>query len=115
MKVVVGVTEYDLKIVDAEVVKDKADGHLSSVDAYAGCIEEFEGKISINKCYPAQTKKQTFWHEVVHAMLAEIGEADLNDDEGFVDAFAKQIYGFIQRNKIDKIYEYLGGRNERTN
>ena len=75
----------------------------------------FENVISINKKYPVQTRKQTFWHEVVHAMLDEIGEEELCEDEGFVDAFAKQLYGLIHRNKIDKIYDYLGGKNERTN
>ena len=119
MKVVIGSTDYDLKLVAETVLDGKmntlSDGKIEDGGVCAGCLERFENVISINKKYTHQTRKQTFWHEAVHAMLDELGEEELCEDEGFVDAMAKQIYSFINRNKIDKIYEYLGGRNERSN
>ena len=36
-------------------------------------------------------------------------------DEGFVDALAKQLYGFFMRNDVDKIYAFLGDNDGKTN
>ena len=33
-------------------------------------------------------KKQTFLHELTHAILAQMGKEDLNDDESFVNTFS---------------------------
>lgn len=115
MKVAIGVTDYDLKKISTEDMLEKSEGIIDVEEAVVGCLERFSYIISINKDFGTQAKQQTFWHETVHAMLDEIGESELCEDEDFVDAFAKQIYGFIRRNKIDKIYAYLGEGNERTN
>ena len=104
MKLVIGVTDYELKLTD-EVVH--------SEDEVCGTQDWVHGEIKISTKTPSQTRLQTFWHEVVHAILDEIGAGELNNDEGFVDAFGKQIYGVMKRNKIDKLYEYVGGKDER--
>ena len=74
-----------------------------------------EARVLVSKNYPAQVKRQTFWHEVVHGFLDEIGLEELMKDEGFVDALSKQIYSFFERNNIDKIYAFLGDNNGKAN
>lgn len=67
-----------------------------------------DGIIAINPTKPHECKKQTFWHEAVHAMLTEIGEDNgLSKDEKFVDSFSKQLYAFHKDNKLEKIYQVL--------
>jgi len=64
----------------------------------------------INKYNPNQTKKQSFLHECVHAMLDELGQDDLFEDESFVDSFSKQLYGFYMNNNLEKIFKFLEGK-----
>jgi len=44
-------------------------------------------------------KLQTFYHEVVHFILNEMGEAKLNNNEKFVDIFSKLLTEFYLTNK----------------
>lgn len=44
-------------------------------------------------------KEQTFFHELVHAILDVIGEAELTDNEKFVDAFAAMLHQAIKTMK----------------
>lgn len=37
---------------------------------------------------PESHQKQTFLHELTHAILAQMGKEDLNDDESFVNTFS---------------------------
>ena len=48
---------------------------------------ELANNISGNKVSESQ-KKQTFWHELTHAILFQISKFDLNDDESFVNTFS---------------------------
>lgn len=98
MKVNIGSVQYDLKM------KDKI---FEDGQRFRGTLEECKWLIEISKEFPKQAREQTFWHEVVHGILYEIGEQELNADEGFVDAFAKQLYMFNKNNNINKIYEKL--------
>ena len=74
----------------------------------------FDEQIQVSLQFPHQIRKVTLWHEVVHAMLDELGLNGLMTDEGFVDALAKQIYGFLEKNDIQKLYDYLGDKNGKT-
>lgn len=97
MKIRIGCSKYDL-------LKSKnllEDGRLG--DVHSG----FK-KINIYDGFDAQTKRQTFWHEAVHAMLAEIQEGDLSSDEKLVSNLGNTIYAFLEDNSIDKIYKTLG-------
>ena len=40
---------------------------------------------------PHKRRVQVFWHEVVHAILHEMGRDDLDADERFVEEFAKRL------------------------
>lgn len=118
MKVKIGVTEYDLKLVSDQEIKasfaDANDGDAENAFV-AGLVNLAHNTIRINKDLPLQTRVQSFFHECVHAMLDEIGESELFQDEDFVDAFSKQIYGLFTANKLDKVLLFLedkkGGRN----
>ena len=118
MKVKIGVTEYDLKLVSDQEIKnsfaDANDGDAENT-LVAGLVNLAHNTIRINKDLPFQTRVQGFFHECVHAMLDEIGESELFQDEDFVDAFSKQIYGLFTANKLDKVLLFLedkkGGRN----
>ena len=41
-------------------------------------------------------EKQTFFHELVHAILDAIGKDALNEDEEFIDAFSNALYQAIK-------------------
>lgn len=99
MKIHIGSLDYDL-IMQSEKMPYE-DGEA------IGMIEEDFCRISISKNFPQQTKRQSFWHEVVHGMMIELGMHELVNDEGFVDAFGKQIYAFMQKNDVKKIYDKL--------
>jgi len=46
-----------------------------------------------------ERKQQTFFHELIHAVLDAIGEDDLNDNERFVDALSSALYQTIKTMK----------------
>ena len=105
MKVKIGVTEYDLKLIsDQEIMTIFSDANDDDENTFVGGLVSLaKNTIRINKDFPLQTRVQSFFHECVHAMLDEIGESELFQDEDFVDAFSKQIYGLFTANKLDKI------------
>lgn len=116
MKVKIGSSEYELTLknldVNKEVLKEiKGDvsGDLESKDSQYifGYIDEIEGKIDIEKNSCINARKLTFWHEVVHGLMYEIGLRELGDDEGFVEALSRQLYGLMRNNDIAKVYTYL--------
>ena len=108
MKIHIGSLDYDLitttKPLERILLKDVEDN-----DLLMGLVEEPFCKITISKNFPKQTREQSFWHETIHAIMAELGQNDLLEDEAFVDSLAKQIHMFLKRNDINKIYEKLGG------
>ena len=101
MKVRLGSLDYDL-IVTAEKMPWE-DGEA------IGMIEEDFCRITVSKNFPQQSRIQSFWHEVVHGMFFELGQKELAEDEGLVDALAKQISFFVKSNNIEKIYQKLDG------
>lgn len=107
MKINIGNSTHEIKLVP-EIITEEGDLVL-------GEYRPYEEAILVSKSFPAQVKRQTLWHEVVHGMLDEIGADALQTDEGFVDALAKQLYGFFMRNDVDKIYAFLGDNDGKTN
>jgi len=99
MKVRIGSTKYDMEI-SKELVK------IDDEDA-VGAISDMECKLLLTTAVPVQTRKQSFWHEVVHGIFFELGNDELAYNEGIVDGISKLLYGFHEDNKLDKIYEAL--------
>lgn len=42
---------------------------------------------------------QTFWHEVTHAILDNVGQSELSGDEGLVDLIGQCIYQVLKTKK----------------
>lgn len=80
-----------------------------------GLTNFIDGTIQVLSGVNEQVIQQTFWHEIVHAILIELGMANLNEDEGFVDAFSKQIYAVLNENNVEGIYKFLGGKVGKSN
>lgn len=110
MKIKIGVVDYDARMVSSDVMLDMyGDHHETASDTVVGgYIHPMYGVLYVNKDLPKQQIAQSFFHECVHAMLDEIGQDELSCNEGFVDSFAKQIYGFLKNNNLEKIYTFLG-------
>lgn len=89
-KIKIGPFNYDVTIVE-EVQKGKE---------YYGLVEFMKLTIKIQEDIARQQQEQTLLHEVVHAILYQMGRTELNNDEVFVDTFADYLYGFIQDNKL---------------
>jgi hypothetical protein len=113
LKVKIGVTDYELKmdstanlLEDYMEMTDETNGGM----LVGGVMNPMLNTIRINKDYPNQTKKQSFLHECVHALLDELGQDDLFEDESFVDSFSKQLYGFYMNNNLEKIFKFLEGK-----
>ena len=103
MKINIGNSVHEIKLVE--------EMRTPEGDLVLGEYRPYEEAILVSKNFPAQVKRQTLWHEVVHGMLDEIGADELQTSEGFVDALAKQMYGFFMNNNIEKIYAFLGDNN----
>ncbi len=52
-----------------------------------------------NNLLPARTRYYTFWHELTHAILYDMGRADLNNEK-FVTAFSKRLHQAITSAKL---------------
>ena len=50
--------------------------------------------------YSASDKSNTFWHELTHAILHDMGKDKLNKDEAFVTAFANRLDQAIKTAKF---------------
>ena len=77
----VGSVDYEVRLVEHCCMNDdfglwRSQG-IIEIATQAGGYEVSESK-----------KKQTFLHELTHAILFAMGKEDLNDDESFVNTFS---------------------------
>jgi len=100
MKVKIGYSNYELS-------KTK---QILEQDAL-GLIQLHSKKIQIYDGFDEQTKKQTFWHEFVHAALHEIDATELNNNETFINMLGKVIYAFLEDNSVERVYKQIGANN----
>ena len=119
MKIKIGSGDYELWLANLKenqsVLKSlRAEKSASSIDTLDyedtylfGSIDEIEGRIEIEKYSCVNARKLTFWHEVVHGLMYELGMRELGNDEGFVEALGRLLYRFTLDNNLDKIYTYL--------
>lgn len=97
MNLIIGSSDYELSFVDK----------IENEDNILGQTDFCDKTIEIIEMKNIQSQRQLFYHEITHAFLEEIGEAELCENEIFVDALSKQIYGFFARNNLDEINEFL--------
>lgn len=90
-KIRVGQKWYSVEVVEAMAEK-----------YIAGEVEFHNRKIKIGKTtargrpLPPAELKETFWHELVHAILEDMGEHRLNNRESFVEGFAYRLSKAIE-------------------
>ena len=63
------------------------------------------GKIIISPIYrneivPMDSQERTFYHELVHTILIELGEHELSSNERLVDSFSALLYQFEITKKL---------------
>lgn len=112
MKTQIGATNYELLLMPQSQLSELLSEDMSDALAY---INNVDCVICVSNDMPIQTMQQSFFHEVVHGMLEEIGERDLNSDEGFVEAMAKQLYSFYTRNNTEKILNHIADKHDVKN
>ena len=83
----VGNKRYSVEVIEALLDKQKV-----------GRIQYGEQRIQIglrngntNRKLPAAEIRDSFWHELVHAVLYDMGRHNLNRDEAFVIGFASRL------------------------
>ena len=96
-KIRVGNKWYSVEVVEAMVEK-----------GYMGKVYYPEQKIKIGLTSTQTGKKfksadvhDTFWHEVVHAILEDMGYETLNRNERFVTGFAKRLNKAIETARFE--------------
>jgi hypothetical protein len=70
--------------------------HNETGEKYDGHILYSKEEIRLEADLASQTKRQTLWHEVIHAILIQAGHQ--KHDEGQVDALAYGIMNVLQDN-----------------
>lgn len=87
----VGTTKYTVFLMDPPKTR--------STGCAFGSIHFAWQYIYVQPRFEANMEK-TFWHEVVHAILHDMGRARLNNDEQFVDDFAKRLHQITKTAKF---------------
>lgn len=71
-----------------------------SVDVVEAMVNKHEiGRVHYDKRsieLARATKNETFWHELTHAILHDMGEHKLNERESFVEEFAQRLAGAVK-------------------
>lgn len=71
--------------------------HVS--DGAMGRIRYSEKRIEVSTSFPPAEVRNTFWHEVVHGILNDMGSS-LCDNERFVTSFANKLSDAIDSAKF---------------
>ena len=76
-------------------VNEQRGGTLYGAINHPMCRIDLFAKIGENNV-SFQQHVQTFWHEVVHGILTNMGESELNDNEKFVCTFSSMLNEVMQ-------------------
>lgn len=75
---------------------------VEQVETLPGCMglcNNQEAKISILKSLNKDVKEQTFFHELIHAIMFSMGKPGESHNEEFVDGFGTFLHQFQLTNK----------------
>jgi len=96
-KIRVGRRWYSVEVVEAMLDK-----------AVIGCVNYDRRRIQLGRTSNTTGKEfkpeqiaDTFWHEVVHTILKDMGEHRLNSNEAFVTKFANRLTETINTAKFE--------------
>ena len=73
---------------------------LEDMEDNFGKYHSLTQRLRIAKNHSKQVQEQTFWHEFMHCALDQLGYADLNDNEQFVDQMAHCLYQLEKTRKL---------------
>lgn len=96
-KIRVGRRWYSVEVVEAML--DKHDMGRTYYDEQRIRLGRMSN--TTGKHYRPEQIADTFWHEVVHAILKDMGEHRLNANEVFVTKFANRLTEAIQHAKFE--------------
>lgn len=88
--------EFELAGQTISVVQTPDIGYLSRA---CGMSKFDDGLIVIDPTLKGDIKPITFYHEMVHFILNQLGRYELCQDEGFVDSFANLLWQSIKTAK----------------
>ena len=83
----VGKKRYSIEVVEA-LLQRRVMGHI---DHDKQLIQIGRRSNYTGKAYTQAMMTDTFWHELVHAILNDMGQTTLNKDEKFVSEFSRQL------------------------
>lgn len=86
-KVRVGNKWYSVDVVESMQRK----GHMGGINYTSRRIELGRKSNVSQRTFKPGEMCDSFWHELVHAILRDMGEDRLNDNEKFVTAFANRL------------------------
>ena len=96
-KIRVGSKWYSVEVVEAMVEK----GLMGKVYYPEQKIKIGLSSTRTGKKFPTTDVNDTFWHELVHAILDDMGYDRLNRDERFVTGFAKRLNKAIETARFE--------------
>jgi predicted SprT family Zn-dependent metalloprotease len=96
-KIKVGDKWYSVEVVEAMVEK----GFMGKVYYPEQKIKIGLSSTQTGKKYKTTDVQDTFWHELVHAILYDMGYDTLNRNEEFVHGFAKRLTKAIETAKFN--------------
>ena len=85
-KIRVGKRLYSVEILEAMCNKN----HMGQIDFNKRLIQ-LSRKTHTGAAYTADDVTESFWHELVHAILYDMGEHKLNSRENFVEEFSARL------------------------
>lgn len=85
-KLSVGALDYNVELVDSLRYGEEY-GHWDGTTCTIKIAKTAGGEPLSDK-----RMEQTFFHELIHAVLDSIGEDELNENERFIDAFSNVFY-----------------------
>jgi hypothetical protein len=91
-KVRVGNKHYSVEIVEAMAQR----GRMGDVNYPTKCITIGQRSNVTGRVYKPEAIADTFWHELTHAILEDMGMDTLNKNERFVTGFANRLTKAIQ-------------------
>ena len=95
-KIRVGRKHYSVEVIEAMLRKRE----MGRVHYGTQLIELGRTSNTTGKRYSNTQVLDTFWHEVTHAILEEMGRHNLNADEKFVTEFANRLTQVIKTAKF---------------
>lgn len=90
-KIKVGDKWYSVEVVEAM----QEHGHMGEVNYPKQKIKVSTKSNVTRRKYSKDTVHDTFWHELIHAILHDMGRHRLNNDEEFVHGVSSRLYKAI--------------------